>query len=177
MTHFNKLRGFVFAALLMFAGFTTINAQETTTFDGFKFTFNGVTNNGDGSSTWSYTVKGMGAEHDLSHWVLALCEDISENDVLSASPNGWEVNTDPRTGVYGIKWDKKINKNGGEQTFTFTLSNQYGVEPVQVAFKASTDNFYGNINGPACDDNGGSGDDCADCAGKVTTLTLKYNGN
>ena len=137
----------ILSIALILASFSYISAQ-TSSFDGFDFTFDGVTNNGNGTSTWSYTVTGNGtADHDLSHWVLALCQD---HEVLSASPNNWEVNTDPTTGVYGIKWDVGINKNGGIETFEFTLNGEFAVEEVQVAFKASTESFYSTINGPSC---------------------------
>ncbi len=122
---------------------------NTATFDGFSFLFNGATNNGDGTSTWSYTVTGVGASKDLSHWVLALCDD---HEVLSANLD-WEVNTDPRTGVYGIKWDNEINKNGGTKTFTFVLNGEYTVGTVEVAFKAGRVNYYCSINGPSCEIN------------------------
>lgn len=119
-------------------------------FDGFKFEFDGVVNNGDGTQTWTYTVTGVGADHDLSHWVLALCED---HNVIDASyyPK-WEVVTDPTTNVYGIKWDKEIDKNGGTITFSFTLDGVYDTDVVDVAFKAGDESFYCTIFGPSCDE-------------------------
>lgn len=124
--------------------------NSVSTFDGFKFEFDGVVNNGDGTQTWTYTVTGVGADHDLSHWVLALCED---HNVIDASYDGkWEVVTDPRTNVYGIKWDKEIDKNGGTKTFSFTLDGVYDTDVVDVAFKASNESFYCTILGPSCDE-------------------------
>ncbi|MDZ7764618.1 MAG: SdrD B-like domain-containing protein [Melioribacteraceae bacterium] len=134
--------------------------NSVSTFDGFKFEFDGVVNNGDGTSTWTYTVTGLGtAPHSLSHWVLGLCED---HTVLSSTVE-YEVGSNTGglgTGIYGVKWEKGINKNGGTQTFSFTLDGVYEVELVDVAFKASTDNFYCTILGPSCDET-------EDCTSKI----------
>jgi len=128
---------------------------DITSLGGFQFEFDGMVENINGTSTWTYTVTGMAPSgsgnefHDLSHWVLALCDDHGVN---SGTPTGWELNTDPTLGVYGIKWDKEINKFGGTATFSFTLDGLYDVIPINVvAFKASGDLFYCTIPGPSCE--------------------------
>lgn len=124
--------------------------NSVSTFDGFKFEFDNVVNNGNSTQTWTYTVTGVGADHDLSHWVLALCED---HNVIDASyDRKWEVVTDPKTNVYGIKWDKEIDKNGGTKTFSFTLDGVYDTDVVDVAFFAGNESFYCTILGPSCDE-------------------------
>lgn len=128
------------------------DSEEETTFNGFNFVFNGSTNNIDGTSTWSYTVTGVGASKDLSHWILALCDELDEQDVVDTVPSSdVEIGTDPTTQVYGIKWDKEIDKNGGTKTFEFTLNGQYASELVEVAFKAGTQVYYCSITGPGCE--------------------------
>ena len=129
--------------------------NDISLFDGYEFKLVSVSLNNDNTSTWEYKVTGKGASRDLSHWVLALCED---HEVLSTnySGNQWEVNTDPRTGVYGLKFDVGVGKNGESKTFIFTLEGHYDVKPIQVAFKASTNNYYCTINGPDCDFGGGN---------------------
>ncbi len=125
-------------------------------FDGYQFELISVSLNDNNTSTWEYKVTGKGAPKDLSHWVLALCED---HNVLSSNFDGnkWEVNTDPRTGVSGLKYDVEIGKDGESETFIFTLDGHYDVAPIQVSFKAGTSNFYCTINGPSCDF---GGNDC-----------------
>jgi len=125
----------------------------STTFGGFQFDYDGMVENIDGTSTWTYTITGVapsGPQYkDLSHWVLALCNN---HNVTSGTPSGWEVNTDPTLNIFGIKWDEEINKTGGVETFSFTLDNQYDVEPVEVAFKAGQNLHYCTIFGPSCDE-------------------------
>ncbi|MCF7885698.1 MAG: LruC domain-containing protein [Candidatus Marinimicrobia bacterium] len=124
---------------------------DTSTFNGYEFTFDGFSNNNDGTSTWTYTITGVAGQgpgvKDLSYWVLALCDD---HIVDNANPNKWEVVNDNNTGVYGIKWEQKVGKDGGAKTFSFTLDDQYQVGDVEVAFKAGPDSYYSTINGPSC---------------------------
>lgn len=139
-------------------------------FDGFKFEFDGVTNNGNGTSTWTYTVTGVGANRDLSHWVLALCED---HEIIDASyPGKWEVVNDPTTGIYGIKWDKEVGKNGDSKTFSFTINGVYDIEVVDVAFKAGWYSYYCTINGPSCEES----QDCENKLGDYIWHDKNING-
>jgi len=128
--------------------------NNISTFGGFQFKFDGMVENINGTSTWTYTVTGVApggpTYKDLSHWVLALCQN---HTVTSATPNGvWEVNTDPTLNVYGIKWDYEINKEGGTKTFSFTLNKQYDIGIVDLAFKAGQNLLYCSINGPLCEE-------------------------
>ncbi len=137
---------FFFFLLLVFGLFvsTKIEAQKI---GDYQVDFLGVTYNYQANTTtFSYKVTGDGSGKDLSHWVVALC---SGHHVVSSNYN-YEVNTDPRTGVYGIKWDVSVSI-GGSKTFTFTLSGIYPTASVQAAVKAGTTSYYGNITGPSCD--------------------------
>lgn len=138
-------------------------------FDGYEFELVSVSLNSNNTSTWEYKVTGKGAPRDLSHWVIALCE---EHEVISTNyPNNqWEVNTDPRTGVYGLKFDVGVGKNGDSKTFIFTLNGHYDTVPVELVFKASTNNFYCTINGPSCDFGG------QDCENKIGNF-IWYDNN
>ncbi len=115
---------------------------------GFDVHFDGVVNNNDGTSTWTYTITGINADHDLSHWVLALCED----NVIDASPEPWEVVTDPTTGLFGIKWDVPVNKDGGQVTFSVTLDGQFEAVITDLAIKAGQDITYCTTYGPKCEE-------------------------
>jgi hypothetical protein len=75
----------------------------------YDITFNGATNNGNGSSTWSYTVDEVSGQ-ELSHWTLELPACVTVTDDGGAD----DVGNDPTTGVSGIKWD-------GAGTFEFTI--------------------------------------------------------
>jgi hypothetical protein len=132
-----------------------------TTFGGFKFEYKNMSNNIDGTSTWTYKVTGVApggpTYKDLSHWVLALCNNHS----VTVATGNFEVVNDPTLNVYGLKWDDEINKSGGTETFAFTLDGHYEVDDIEVAFKAGQNLFYCTIPGPGCAIDDGSPDfDC-----------------
>ena len=120
----------------------------------FGVTYLGMTDNGDGTSTWSYQVDELGSGKgfkDLSHWVLGL-EDCVE--VVSATPASYEVGQDPTTGVYGIKWETGDSFKSG--VFSFTLQGVQSETWVTVATKAGRGSDTAWIIGPSCDSSGGS---------------------
>lgn len=117
---------------------------EDETILGYCFHFDGVVNNGDGTSTWTYTVDDCGATKKLHWWVLELC---TGHTVVSSDPRG-SVRT--IGGIYGIVWDVDIWPSDPPQTFTFTLSEQYAVTVVQVAARVPPDTAIGSLDGPAC---------------------------
>ena len=114
----------------------------------FGVNYLGMTDNGDGTTTWSYQVDELGRGKgfkDLSHWVLGL-GDCAE--VISASPEPYEVGVDPTTGVYGIKWDTGDSFKSG--VFSFTLQGSWYETWVEVATKAGRGSETGWIIGPSC---------------------------
>jgi len=114
----------------------------------YDVTFNGVSYDyQNGTSTWTYTVTGKGGGKNLSHWSLSLCDDHK----VTSSNFKYEVVTDPKLGIYGIKWDGEIDKNGGKRTFTFTLNDIYTEASVKAGVKAGTGLYYGFITGPSCE--------------------------
>ena len=73
------------------------------------FEFRGVSYNSDGTSTWQYVVT-SGRKPALSHWVLEFDPSIlGMSNVVSCSEQ-YEVNTDPTTHVYGLKFDGGYNE-------------------------------------------------------------------
>ena len=124
---------------------------SSSSFGGFQFDYKGMTENIDGTSTWTYTITGVAPSrsqyNNLSSWVLALCNN---HTVTDGTPAGWEVNTDPNLSIYGIKWDEEIDKTTGVTTFSFTLDNQYDVEAVEIGFKAGQNLHFCTLYGPSC---------------------------
>lgn len=142
----NKNR-YLIQTMLFILGLFFFSSINATTIGDYNVTYLGVTYNYQANTTtFSYKVTGDGQGKDLSHWVVALC---TNHQVVSSNYN-YEVNTDPRTGVYGIKWNVSVSINGSK-TFTFTLSGIFSTMDVTAAIKAGTSNYYGTITGPACD--------------------------
>jgi hypothetical protein len=137
-------------SLMMPVNFTEAadSSQATLQNGWFKVSYLDMTDNGDGTSTWQYRVdeiKSVKGAKDLSHWVLGLGPCAK---VLSASPSPYEVNKDPRTGVYGIKWEVSDQFSSG--IFSFTLAGVWDKALVTVATKAGTQHGIQSIFGPSC---------------------------
>lgn len=117
--------------------------------DWFRVSFLGMTINEDGTSTWSYRVEELGSGKgfkDLSHWVLGL-GDCAE--VIQANPAPYEVVKDPRTGIYGIKWE--VNEGFESGVFSFTLDGVWPEGYVDVGTKAGRYIGIDSITGPSCE--------------------------
>jgi len=111
------------------------------------FEFRGVDYNGDGTSTWYYTVT-SGTKPALSHWVLEFDPSVlGMRNVVSCSEQ-YEVNTDPKTGVYGLKFDGGY-RDGETRDVMFTLDRWYTVVQTNVGVKAGKEaTVEGSISGP-----------------------------
>lgn len=104
---------------------------------------------------------------DLSHFLLGICKEISQEDIVSVTvvidgvPQEvvlgenveikTEENPDPPTGCAGIKFDFPLNKVSGEMQVCITLAQTYAIGPVNVCV------FGGNVTatglticGPVC---------------------------
>jgi hypothetical protein len=65
----------------------------------------------DDTTTVTFTVTSSG-EHDISHWLLGLPEDVAAKILDSSEPyENWQQ--DPTTGVWGIKFDTEYGGGGG----------------------------------------------------------------
>ena len=134
---------------------TSADHLNSVVLDGYTVTFDGATDNGDGTSTWTYTVAVSDAEgvQALSHWVLGL-DLCAGAEVISADPDNVEVDVDPTTGVDGIKWDNLSVQPGQSDTYSVTIDAELGVDVfvghVDVGVKGGQTIETGTINGPDC---------------------------
>lgn len=141
----------------------------------FQFTLNqekSILIPGEGEhQVWCYNVEGKGEDSplfaDLSHFVLGICKDITEEDILdiAVTVDGvpqeviWgenvEIRTDekpdPPTGCVGLKFDFGLDKVDGTMEFCITLAEPFAIGPVNVCV------FGGNVTatglticGPVC---------------------------
>lgn len=118
-----------------------------------------------------YDVTGVGqntSEYaDLSHFLLGICKEITEEDIIAVTvvidgvPQevDWgknvEIKTedkpDPPTGCTGIKFDFPLNKVNGVMQVCITLTQPYAIGPVNVcAFGGNTTATGLSICGPVC---------------------------
>jgi len=107
------------------------------------------------NGTWCYDVTVQPGSQDLSHWVLELCEDITESDISNVTSDGdpvdFEIGTDPQTGVNGIKFDNLTQSvEDGTVRYCFDLDNGFGLTTVDVSVFAAGEGAVGEICGPEC---------------------------
>ncbi len=107
----------------------------------------GMTNNGDGTSTWTYSVERLPCDQEVN---FVLLEIPACANVANAAPLPFQVVfPDPELKVDGVKWELPSDFESGVFTVVFAGSlsegelnaglGAPGVEPVSVA-----------IEGPAC---------------------------
>lgn len=133
-------------ALLTFSFVANTSAQETVYFyngdDGYSFsvTYDGRSFDGT-NTTFSYTARVLVGYRGLgfSHITFGVQPCRPGLNVLSCSPtSGAEcyLNTDPTTGVYGVKWNFDLSGVGSSQSFAYTLagnvSEAANVSPVTI---------------------------------------------
>jgi len=146
----------VVAALLLSLAFAS-SAAETLIVDGHTFEFLGVVYDEGGTSTWTYRVT-SGRKPSLSHWVLELDEELDASIVVSAS-EVYEVNEDPKTDVYGLKFDEGYRDTESREV-SFTLDAWYDVTDTRIAIKAGKRTAVdGTIPGPSPDEIEGGGNE------------------
>lgn len=118
-----------------------------------------------------YIVTGEGTDDpelkDLSHWVLGICDEITEDDIVVESitvviddvsqpvifgENVELIDPDPTTGCSGLKFDFEVSKLGGVMNVCFELASVYQVGPNPVCLKGGeTDTATGlSVCGPSC---------------------------
>lgn len=122
-----------------------------------------------------YDVEGVGqdapTDADLSHFVLGVCPQLTEEDFVSIQVyvNGVEqevklgenvelIANDPTTGCAGLKFDFGLNKVGGLMQVCFSLGRVFGVGPNLLCVKGGQTSLSTlSICGPVC----GGGQSCA----------------
>lgn len=118
-----------------------------------------------------YNITGVGQDSrdyaDLSHFVLGICSDITEEEIVNVSVviDGVEQevifgenvelrtpnNPDPLTGCAGLKFDFGLDKVDGEMTVCFELTRPYPIGPNEVClFGGGRSARRLGICGPVC---------------------------
>lgn len=118
-----------------------------------------------------YNVVGVGMDNDtfadLSHFVLGICEDITEDQLENVSViidgisqpviigDNVEIFTppdvDPPTGCSGLKFDFGLDKVEGQMTVCFELNVVYPVGPNELCLFGAGETRRGlDICGPVC---------------------------
>lgn len=118
-----------------------------------------------------YKITGIGEDKcnsaDLSHFVLGICDKITEEEIknISVTIDGDEQdvifgdnvelrsasNPDPPTGCPGLKFDFGLDKVEGEMTFCFELTTSYPIGSTQVCLFGGGRTAKGlSICGPVC---------------------------
>ena len=124
-----------------------VSASDVLQVGDHTFEFRGVTYNSDGTSTWNYNVI-SGKKPALSHWVLGFDPSLLERSNVVSCSERYEVNSDPKTGVYGLKFDGGYKDNEARAVW-FTLDGWYSVIPTRIGVKAGKDATVGEpISGP-----------------------------
>lgn len=124
------------------------------------------------TTTFTYSMT-SGTKPAISHWVIAISPDCGGSEVLVGSNDPlveW-TNSDPTTGVRGIKFD--TGYAGGEtRIVTVTLAGKWGTGDVTIAVKSGNGFVLGTTQGPVC---GGAEPELYDLNGTVF-FDANYNG-
>jgi hypothetical protein len=104
----------------------SLTGPQTSTPTGrFTVDFINVTCPTSTSTTWCYSVTTTGPGTALSHFLIGVCDEITNSNLVSATVNGVSVNAsiglDPTTGKYGVKFDVGQDNNT-TATYCFTLN-------------------------------------------------------
>ena len=118
-----------------------------------------------------YNVTGVGEDNsdfaDLSHFVLGICEDITEDQLENVTVtidgvpqtiiigDNVEIfnppDVDPPTGCSGLKFDFGLDKVEGEMTVCFELNVVYPIGPTELCLSGAGETRSGlSICGPVC---------------------------
>lgn len=98
-----------------------------------------------GQTTFHYTVSGIGAEHALSYFFLALPDCAPALD--SYDPPGAYIATNPYIGIYGIKWEIPLGPEDS-RAYSITFPGDVPMGVVAASVKASTLIEIDEIAGP-----------------------------
>ncbi len=99
---------------------TTAILRDSDGVDAYEVSLIWAQFNPDGTSTWTYEVRELGAGKDLSHWALKL---EPTHQVMPGTTEGYDFGLDGSTDFFGIKWD--VDDAFTQGTFTIVLDQQY----------------------------------------------------
>ena len=101
------------------------------------------------NSIWTYRV--TAGTQDISHWVLAWCNESA----IENTSHPYIYGLDPTTGITGIKFELPDDDTCGgvvlaetSALFYITLKGDYYEKPIEVATKTSTSAENGLVTGP-----------------------------
>ncbi|MBU0648186.1 glycosyltransferase family 2 protein, partial [Patescibacteria group bacterium] len=99
-------------------------------------------------TTFNYTITGVDASYALSNNIFELC--LGSNVVSYTPSYGVEIGTDPKTGIYGIKWEIELEPDESRD-YSFTLEGKKCEACVRASVKAGRYFEIGEITGPSCE--------------------------
>lgn len=125
------------------------------------------------TTTFTYSMT-SGDKPAISHWVIAISPNCGGSEVLVGSNDPlveW-TNSDPTTGVRGIKFD--TGYEGGEtRIVTVTLAGKWSTGEATIAVKSGNGFVLGTTQGPVC---GGVEPELYDLNGTIF-FDANYNGS
>ncbi len=135
-----------------------VESDNSVQIEGYQINYIGNKDNGDGTSTWNYTIKVSDeATPGLDHWVLALDKD---HYVLNACEDysGWP-GIDKNSNIYGISFYEWYDEGDVLKPYYFTLEGNYEVGLLPVSLTAGGKHGKTVINGPTGKAPGNNNDD------------------
>lgn len=123
---------------------TVVMSTDYVILNGYRVQFNGRVFEND-LTTFYYTVSGVGAVHNLSHFILEIPDCAPE--LNSSSPIGAKIGVDPLVNIYGAKWDQGLGI-GDSRDYSFTFPGDVPLGVIRTVVKASTISDIGEIHGP-----------------------------
>lgn len=127
----------------------TLTPAPTATPDAGQHSITFLNRTFDGeNTTFTYEVT-SGTGPAISNWVLSLAECLEENNIVSASELTEFTQSDPNSGLRGVKFDTGYG-DGETRIVSVTFQGELGEETRQFSIKAGQDVLYGTVTGPAC---------------------------
>lgn len=153
--HNRKLWGYLLLvglAVLLTGAHVAHASTSITDTNGWTVTFvSRIYNASNKTTTFTYTVKGTGAQRALSNFVVALPTCSPSFVLLSYSPTrAVTLGLDPKSGLRGIKWDLGVETTSA-QTYSFTYRGNIPLGTTQASTKAGTSIALTTLPGAACE--------------------------
>lgn len=151
-----KSRLSIFIWLVMMACMLPVVAAQDTPSAGdllgFNVSYGGrVYDSAINQTTFTYTVTGNAAPHDLSHFDVGIPSCNPPLLIASTNPtHAVSFGVDPTTGVDGIKWDSSLSTTDS-RTYSIGFIGSVAEGTTQVAVKASNEFEIATLAGPSCE--------------------------